>query len=251
MPSIYSPPKVHVATWWLTATLLSLIVIRAQHNLISITVIAVALLAHRLWAQPSPWAGALRISVYLALFTITFRLLVATLIGVGYEANPIFTLPRLHLPNWMTGLIIGGPISAARISAAFSSAIVLAAIIVLIGVAQTLTSPRRVLRALPNPFYEFGLVIVIATSLVPQFIESTARIKRAFALRGIAHPGLVHLATPVVEDCLERTLALAASMELRGYGASRKRTSLHREHFSFVDGAIVLGALLILWLVAL
>ena len=241
--------KVHVATWWLTAVLLSLIAIQTRSNFLCLAIITLAILAHRFFSQPSPWSGALRISALLALFTISFRLLMAILIGVGYESDPIATLPQLRLPSWMAGLIIGGPISWSRLSAAFSSALILATVIILIGAAQTLTSPRRVLRALPNPFYEFGLVIVIATSLVPQFVESTTRIKRAFDLRGIKNPSLVQLATPIVEDCLERTLALAASMDIRGYGAKRKRTSLHRERFSLLDLLILSLGVISYWLV--
>ena len=227
--------RVHVATWWICAALLSLLSIAAQSNLYSCVIIGLAMLANRFWSEPSPWSGALRISLILAIFTIVFRLVMAIFIGVGYEADPLFTLPQLHLPSWMAGLIIGGPVSGSRLHATLSSALILATVIILIGVAQTLTTPRRVLRALPNPFYEFGLVIVIAMSLVPQFIESSSRIRRAFLLRGIENPGLIQLATPVVEDCLERTLALAASMDVRGYGAHRRRTSLHREHFALVD----------------
>ena len=241
--------KVHVVTWWITAVLLSLIAIEARNNFLCLAIIALAILTHRFCSQPSPWSGALRIGLLLALFTISFRLVMAILIGVGYEADPIATLPQLRLPDWMAGLIIGGPISWSRLTAAFSSALILATVIILIGAAQTLTSPRRVLRALPNPFYEFGLVIVIATSLVPQFVESTTRIKRAFCLRGIEKPSLVQLATPIVEDCLERTLALAASMDIRGYGAERKRTSLHRERFSLLDLIILSLGVISYWLV--
>jgi len=235
----------HVLTWWCAALLLSLAVIKAHHLVISLAVVLLALVAHRRWHQNSPWSGALRISVFLAFFTIAFRVAIALLIGVGYEADPLFSLPRIQLPSWLAGLIIGGPVSLSRISAALTSASVIAAIIIVIGVAQTLSTPRRVLRALPSPFYEFGLVIVIATSLVPQFVESTTRIRRSFTLRGIANPSFISLATPVMEDCLERTLALAASMDARGFGAHRKRTRYLREKFTLRDFALIAPLLIV------
>lgn len=231
--------RVHVLTWWFSAALVSLVVIRQGNIYLSLAVIAIALFLGQKYGADSPWRGALRISLILAIFTVAFRLCIATFIGVGYDAEPLFTLPRLELPSWLAGIIIGGPVSSARLGAALASGITLAAIIILVGAAQSLSSPRRLLRALPTPFYDFALVIVIATSLVPQFVQSVQRIRRAFEIRDLGHPSILQIATPVVEDCLERTLALAASMDIRGFGITRKRTRYRKERFTYQDVLII------------
>lgn len=231
--------KVHVLTWWICAALLSLFVIEQKTIATSLIVILVAVLVSLRWRGNSPWARALSISAIFAAFTILFRMLVAIFIGVGYGPEPLFTLPRVALPSWMAGLVIGGPVSTDRLVAAFTSALALAAVIILVGAAQSLSSPRRILRALPTPFYDFALVIVIATSLVPQFVLSTQRIRRAFEMRGISNPSLIQLATPVVEESLERTLTLAGSMDVRGFGATRKRTTFQREKYGVFDVLVV------------
>lgn len=229
----------HVLTWWICAALLSLLVINQREIATSVLVIALAVAISLRWRGDSPWARALNISALFAVFTILFRILVAIFIGVGYGPEPLFTLPRVALPSWMAGLVIGGPVSTDRLVAAFTSALVLAAIIILVGAAQSLSSPRRILRSLPTPFYDFALVIVIATSLVPQFVVSAQRIRRAYEMRGIAHPSLIQLATPVVEESLERTLTLAGSMDVRGFGATRKRTTFRREKFGKRDALFI------------
>ena len=57
--------------------------------------------------------------------------------------------------------------------------------------------------------------------MLPQFADSVRRVRAAQALRG-GETGRVgrlrRLLVPVLEDALERSLALAAGMDARGYG---------------------------------
>jgi len=81
--------------------------------------------------------------------------------------------------------------------------------------------------------YEFGVAVVIATSVLPQLVASSARIREAQRLRGQDIRGLRgwrRLALPLLEDALARSLDLAAAMDSRGYGFSRKR-SRYRPNF--------------------
>jgi energy-coupling factor transport system permease protein len=105
--------------------------------------------------------------------------------------------------------------------------IMLAAIIALLGAAASLASPHRLLRSLPVMVYEFGVAVVIATSVLPQLVSSSARIRQAQRLRGQDVRGLrgwKRLALPLLEDALARSLDLAAAMDSRGYGFSRRRS---------------------------
>jgi energy-coupling factor transport system permease protein len=88
----------------------------------------------------------------------------------------------------------------------------------------------------PSALYEVGTALVVAVTVLPQFADSVRRIRAAQALRG-GETGRIgrlrRLLVPVLEDSLERSLALAAGMDTRGYGrtsglspAARRRTGL-------------------------
>jgi energy-coupling factor transport system permease protein len=97
----------------------------------------------------------------------------------------------------------------------------LATVIICVGAANSLANPRRLLASLPPALYEVGTAVVIALSLFPQLAESVQRVRRARRLRGDPGKGvgaLRRVVVPVLEDALERSLALAASMDARGYG---------------------------------
>ena len=71
--------------------------------------------------------------------------------------------------------------------------------------------------------------------MLPQLADSFRRVRAAQTLRGGDSGrvrGLRRLLVPVLEDSLERSLALAAGMDTRGYGrtagATRARTAYHR-----------------------
>jgi energy-coupling factor transport system permease protein len=75
--------------------------------------------------------------------------------------------------------------------------------------------------------YELGVAVVVAISVAPQLIESVQRVRRARQLRGGKVRGMRSLrsiAIPVLEDALERSLALAAAMDSRGYGRTGNAT---------------------------
>ena len=67
----------------------------------------------------------------------------------------------------------------------------------------------------------------MALNLAPQLIESLQRVRRARRLRGRSDglSALPSLVIPVLEDTLDRSLALAASLDARGFG--RTTANLH------------------------
>jgi energy-coupling factor transport system permease protein len=69
-----------------------------------------------------------------------------------------------------------------------------------------------------------SVAVVIALTVAPQLVQSAIRVRRARRLRGGRVTGLRAvraLAIPVLEDAVDRSLALAAAMEVRGYGRTR------------------------------
>ena len=149
----------------------------------------------------------------------------------------------------MPGIRIGGAVTAERLTAAISEGVIICAVIVILGAAASLTSPHRLLRVLPVFMYEFGVCVVIATSVLPQLVTSVARIRQAQRLRGQSNKGLAsyrRLAIPLLEESLARSLDLAAAMDSRGYGVNRTRTRYRPINWRLRDSAVVLSGLLVM-----
>ena len=118
----------------------------------------------------------------------------------------------------------------------------LAAVLICVGAANALANPRRLLAALPAALYEVGTALVVALAVFPQLAESLQRVRRARRLRGEpgrGTRGLRSLVVPVLEDALERSLKLAASMDARGYGRSGSATAGQRR----LTGTLLVGGL--------
>ena len=111
-----------------------------------------------------------------------------------------------------------------RLSSSLHEGLIIVAVISLFGAAVSLTSPHKLLRVTPIVIYEFGVAVVIATTALPQLVQSVARIRRARSLRGDERASVRSIAIPLLEDSLARSLELAAAMDSRGYGVSRKRS---------------------------
>ncbi len=121
----------------------------------------------------------------------------------------------------MGGLSLGGPITGEAVLNAFVSGLRLAVLITCFGAANALAHPARLTRILPAALYEVGVAVVVAMTFVPQLAEALVRVRSAQRLRGRAISGLRGIrgiAVPVLEEALERAIALAASMDSRGYG---------------------------------
>jgi energy-coupling factor transport system permease protein len=133
----------------------------------------------------------------------------------------LFTLPQLPLPHWAQGIRIGGPVTAEGLVFALYQGLLLATILSCVGAANALANPKRLLRSLPAALYEVSVAVVVALTVAPQLVASARSVRRARRLRGDTARGARAIRTmlvPVLEDALERSLVLAASMDSRGYG---------------------------------
>jgi energy-coupling factor transport system permease protein len=84
--------------------------------------------------------------------------------------------------------------------------------------------------------------LVISISVMPQLAESVRRVRQARELRGVAGGRVAKLRgilVPVLEDALERSMALAAGMDARGYGRNGAASASQRR----LTGTLLLGAL--------
>ena len=199
----------------------------------------------------APWGKSFTWTLKVAAWILFFRTLIGVLIGVPIPGTELFRIPILPLPSWMPGIRIGGAVTSERLSSALSEGITICAIIVIFGAAASLTSPHKLLRVLPVYVYEFGVSIIIATSVLPQLVTSVARIRQAQRLRGQTLKGFAswkRVAIPLLEESLARSLDLAAAMDSRGYGVSRNRSRYRPIKWKLSDAMVIGSALLVLGL---
>jgi len=232
----------HPLTLWIASILLAIGVTVLNSTYVALaTVGAVALLVY-LRRDGSPWNRSFSLSLRIGASILLIRTVVGVLIGVPIPGTVLFTVPRIELPSWMPGIRIGGAVTIERLSSSLHEGIIIAAMIALFGAATSLTSPHRLLRVTPSFIYEIGITLVIATSLFPQLATSARRIRTAQQLRGIENQKIRSIALPLLEESLARSLQLAASMDARGYGISRKRSRYRPQEWLGRDTAFIASA---------
>jgi len=191
----------------------------------------------------APWALSFRWYLWFGLLIVVLRVLFRVLFGGGLGTTVLLHLPAVGLPSWAAGISLLGPVTRESLLAGLYDGMRLATILICVGAANALANPRRLLAALPAALYEVGTAVVVALAVFPQLAESVERVRRARRLR--AEPakgvhGVRSLLVPVLEDALERSLSLAASMDVRGYGRSGSSTPQERR----LTGTLLVGGLL-------
>jgi len=241
--------SLHPLTWWIWAIGLAVSVIRFDSPVFTVVCVgAVAVVVFRN-REDAPWGKSFNWTIKISLWILAIRTVIGVLIGVPIPGTTLFTLPRMPLPDWLPGIRIGGAVTLERISSAVSEGIIICGIIIIFGAAASLTSPHRLLRVMPVYIYEFAISVVIATSVLPQLVSSVSRIRQAQKLRGQSLRGFSswkRVAIPLLEESLARSLDLAAAMDSRGYGVSRKRSRYRPITWRKADLAVIATSLCVL-----
>ena len=236
----------HPLTWWIWSLLTIGAVIHADSSWLAGSAVAVAAILVWRFAAAAPWAKSFWFSLKIGVFILIIRTIIGVLIGVPIPGTKLVTVPIVPLPHWLAGIRIGGVITQERLLSSIHEGLIIISVISLFGAAVSLTSPHKLLRVTPVAIYEFGVATVIATSALPNLVQSISRIRRARALRGDEKPSWRSIALPLLEDSLSRSLELAAAMDARGFGVSRKRSRYRPITWHGVDSAIVLTSALVL-----
>jgi energy-coupling factor transport system permease protein len=236
----------HPVAWWLWAIGLAAAASSTTNPLILLMLVGVAALVVSLRRSEQPWGQSFRLYVWLGVVIVVVRVAFRLVFGGGaFEGTVLLDLPAVPLPGWVDGVTLLGPIYAQSLLFAVYDGLRLATIVICVGAANSLANPKRLLRSVPPALYEIGTALVVAVSIFPQFADSVRRVRAAQALRGgdTSRVGrLRRLLVPVLEDALERSLALAAGMDARGYGRSGDATPAQRR---------TTGALMLLGLVGI
>ena len=235
--------SLHPLTWWIWSLLIVGAVIVTNNAWVAGLAIVVAAISVLKFGQKAPWSKSFWFSLKLGAFILVIRTTVGVFIGFPIPGTALFKVPILPLPSWFAGIRIGGIVTQERLLSSIHEGLIIITVIALFGAAVSLTSPHKLLRVTPVVIYEFGVATVIATSALPQLVLSAARIRRARALRGDEKPSWRSIAIPLLEDSLSRSLELAAAMDSRGYGISRKRSRYRPIPWQQIDSFVVASAL--------
>ncbi|MFJ3795592.1 CbiQ family ECF transporter T component [Streptomyces sp. NPDC090088] len=216
---------VHPGAWWLWSLSLGVAASRTANPLllallISVTAYVVAVCRSR----SAPWARSYAGFAKLALAVLLVRLVFTVVLGSPIPgSHTLVTLPEVPLPHWAQGIRLGGRVTAEGVVFSLYDGLRIATLLICVGAANALASPARLLKSLPGALYELGVAVVVALTFAPNLIADGRRLRAARRLRGRPDSGvrgLLQVGLPVLEGALERSVALAAAMDARGYGRS-------------------------------
>lgn len=210
----------HPLAWWAWALALAVALSRVT-NPIVVVLLAVAITGVVLMCRSAGrWGRAFRGYLVLACAVVVIRLVFHLLVGVDGGGPVLLDLPRLELPAWAGGLDLLGPVRLGGLLSALYGGLALGALLLCFGAANSLADPIRALRSLPAALHPIGTAVVVAVTVAPRLVTSFARVRRAQRLRGLSATGwrgLSATVVPVMSDALDHALAMAASMDSRGY----------------------------------
>ncbi len=221
-------PSFHTKAWllWLVS---SALVVNTIENPLTVPIAFGALAAVAgAFAVADPASRSFATLVKIGLAFTVFR--VVLFVATGHTgATTLFTTPEIHLPRWLGDFRIGGRVTAEVALQSGLEGLRLAALLACVGAFLAVTDVYRVLRLLPRFLAEAGLVVTIALAFTPTLFKAAADVRDAQRLRGHRARGakaFVSLTLPVLSSGLERSVTLAESMDVRGYG--RRVEGAHR-----------------------
>lgn len=217
--------RLHPGSWWLVAIALISLASSASLQFLMVQVLILASLGLLIREQTSMAASA-KLYVFLAIGVFATRVLFRLIFnyetpGALGETQVLIGIPRLEIQlGWLGSIKLFGHMSAASFVSAITDGLRLAAIILSVGLANTLAAPKRLISAVPSSLHELAIALSIALNFAPAMIAGFARIRRVQQLRGAAKkPQIIkRVLIPVLEDALGQSFDLAASMANRGFG---------------------------------
>lgn len=231
----FKASAIHPYSWWVLGLCLAISAAATSEVGLLLGLIAVVVAITFFARENAPWSRSLTFYLATALIVVVIRVLFRIIFNFDSDVNVAFALPSLSISlGDFGGVELFGRVSWDSLLGALRDGLRMAAIILSVGLANTLANPRRLLKNTPGALYEVASAWVIAINMAPQLIDSARRVRQARRLRGRSKHQrvLTSLFIPVLEDTIERSLALAASMSARGFGRqgtlSNRQQSLSR-----------------------
>lgn len=213
----------HIGTWWIWAAC-AVVSMSVNPDLIFVAIFtsSAIFVSKFLSRDPKSWRTFV-LMLRVAVGILIARIILQLLLGVPVGSEVLFRLPQIDLPQWFSGLRIGGIVTKESLIASLNDSLHLSGLIVIIAAAVSLTTTSRIVRQLPVAFHEFGMVVIIAFTFLPHLFEDIKRLRLAARWRGQTDNKIKTLAQNLVslsESALERSVRLAAALTIRGYSAA-------------------------------
>lgn len=163
--------------------------------------------------------GALLLAAGFVVLRVVYRVVFG---GAGGGGIVLLDAPRIRLSGPFEHVVLFGPITTGGVANAAITALPFAALLLAFGLLSVIVDIRALLArgAVRGPVRTVSRVLVIAWATFPAMLDSVRRVRVARDLRGAR--GAASLIVPVLEQTVERAIALGASMEVRGFSALRR-----------------------------
>ena len=207
--------------WLLWALAAAASVQLAPNPLYVALVIAISALVVEGHAVEGPLRGAFPVLLLAGLVFAALRLVltVATTHGTG---DVLFSLPEATLPTILGGFTVGGTVEAPVVARAAAEGWALVGILAAFAAFNAVVSHYELVLAAPRAFYEVGLAVTVALAFVPSTIAAVGAVREADRARTggrvVRRGRLLRQVVPILETGMERAVALAESMDSRGFG---------------------------------
>jgi energy-coupling factor transport system permease protein len=243
----FKASQIAPGAWWLLGLSFAICagISSSAPTLLAIQILAVLIVL--LAREDAPWSRSLLFYICTAALVVLIRVTFRIIFNFDSPDQVALNLPAIRIAFGPLGEIdLLGRVSQSSITAALRDGLRMSAIILSIGMANSLANPRRLLKSTPAALYGVTSSFVIALNLAPQLIASAKRIRLSSQLRNESnrHSKGVMLISPILEDSIDRSMALAASMDARGFGRRGNLTKL-QIRFSRVASLVSISALAI------
>ncbi len=175
------------------------------------------------------------VAVGFVVLRVVYRLVFGGSSGGGIL---LVDLPRIQLPGPFAGVSLLGPITTGGLVATTLGALPFAAGILAVGLLGVVVDLQSLVArgTRRGPLRAVSRALMIAWSTFPALRISVLRVLLARQLRG--ERSLASLFVPVLEQTVERAIALGASLEVRGFASSRRLTPDTAEPVVMRDAAL-------------
>jgi energy-coupling factor transporter ATP-binding protein EcfA2 len=170
-----------------------------------------------------PRLAPLRTALLLATAFVALRVVYRVVFGgAGGGGILIADLPRIRLGGPFEHITLLGPMTTGGVAHAALGALPFAALVLAFGMVSAVVDIRALFTrgSVRGPLRSLSRALVVAWSTFPALLDSVRRVRVARELR--AERGPASLIVPVLEQTVERAIALGASMEVRGFAATRR-----------------------------
>lgn len=213
-------PRLHAVTWLLWAIAAAATVELAPSPLYVALVIAVAALVVEVHGLDTPLARAFPALVAMGVAFALVRIVLTAATTHGGD-HVLFTTPAMQLPRLLGGFVVGGSVELPVVLQAAAESFVLVGVMAAFGAFNAVVSHYELVRSAPRAFYEPGLVVTVALAFVPSTIDAVHAVREADRARTggriVRRGRLLRLVVPILESGMERAVALAESMDSRGF----------------------------------